>query len=123
MLNPGKNPSAEQGRKPFATSESPRPADEARKPITIPKLQREPVPIGWAILASVVSLVAHVVLGLLLLLINFDSAPVQAGDVGETRVEEEIPEKVLDLTNIDLGIESTLQTNYNVERTEEVSVP
>lgn len=98
--------------------------EEPRKKITAPTLKREPINVVWAILASVVSVVAHVVLAILVLFINVDTVDAgPAGEVGDTVVEESLPEKVLDLTNLDLGIESTLQTNYNVDRIEEVSVP
>ncbi len=114
MANPANIPPVEEPRK----------NDDQRKKIVVPKLQREKVNILWAIMASIVSVVAHVVLAILVLFINVDTVDAsQAGEVGETIVEEALPEKVLDLTNIDLGIESTLQTNYNVDRIEEVSVP
>lgn len=99
------------------------PVEEPRKKIVVPDLHRDQVNIVWAFLASIVSLVAHVVLLVLVMLINVDVVEASVGEVADTLVEEELPEKQLDLTNLDLGIESTLETNYNVDRIEEVSVP
>jgi len=124
MLNPGTSQPAEQAWSPFGTPETSRPAaEEPRKAITMPRLQREPLNVAWAILAAIVSLVAHVVIGLLFLMVRFDTPVVQAGEVGETVVEEQVPEKILDLTNLDLGIDSSRETNYNVDRIEDLSVP
>jgi hypothetical protein len=48
--------------------------------------------------------------------------PVEAPEVATTTEVEE-PQREPDLTNIDIGIDDTLQLNYNVERIDDVSVP
>src|SRR5262249_54075226 len=56
--------------------------------------------------------------------INVDVANGNAGgEVGQTVVEDESPDKKLDLTNIEVGIDPSVQTNYNVDRIEDISVP
>jgi hypothetical protein len=86
-------------------------------------LQREKLNLMWGALASVVSIVAHIILGLLVLFINVDVNAAPAGEVSDTVVEDRDDDPSKDLTNIDLGIDSKVELNYNVDRIEDVSVP
>jgi hypothetical protein len=97
--------------------------DEPRKKITAPVLQREKLNLMWGAMASVVSILAHVILAILVLFINVDVNAAPAGEVGTTVLEEADDSKQLDLTNIDVGIDSKVELNYNVDRIEDVSVP
>ena len=75
--------------------------------------------------AFVTAALAHLSALAALLFSLIAGAPAQESDAGEvvteTKVEEQKPEP--DLTNTDLGIDDTMQTNYNVDRIEDVSVP
>jgi hypothetical protein len=100
------------------------PANEGQgKKITAPVLQREKINLMWGAMASAVSVVAHIILAILVLFINVDVAgATNLGETGETTVEDS-NEKQLDLTNIEIGIDSSVETNYNVDRIDDVSVP
>jgi hypothetical protein len=79
-----------------------------------------------ALVAAVVSVVAHAVLILLMMSINTGSvdAGTSAADVeGETKIEEPAKEEEKELTNPDIGIDSSIQTNFDVKTLGEVSVP
>jgi hypothetical protein len=81
--------------------------------------------VAVALLATVVSVVAHVVL--FLLMMNISVGVVDAGATAEdvdteTKIEE--PEKEEpDLTNTDIGLDSALSTQYLVNNIQDVSVP
>jgi hypothetical protein len=78
-----------------------------------------------ALVAAAASVVAHAVLILLMMNVNVGvvSAGATATDVEtETRIEEPQPEES-DLTNPDIGLDSSLPTAYNVETIKEISVP
>jgi hypothetical protein len=78
-----------------------------------------------AVVAAVVSVVAHAVM--ILLMMNVSVGTVDAGasavDVeSETRIEEPQKEDP-ELTNTDIGVDASLPTNYNTSNLQEVSVP
>ena len=78
--------------------------------------------IAWALGAGVVSAAMHGLLILLIMLIPFENAPVQAAKLDEpTKVEESEPEP--DLTVTDIGNDIEVPTQYNVDRKDEMSVP
>jgi len=104
----------------------PNPNDPQRKMVVVPVIQHESLNIMWALMASVVSVVAHLLLVLLIMNIQMrDASAAPAGEIQTTSevADEEKPEKELDLTNTDIGEDSTKQINFNVDRIEEVSVP
>src|SRR6516164_1661789 len=78
-----------------------------------------------ALIAAVVSVVAHALL--ILVMMNISLGTVDAGataeDVeAETRIEEpQKPEP--DLTNTDIGLDSSVPTQYPVDNLQEISVP
>jgi hypothetical protein len=81
--------------------------------------------LAVALVAAVVSVVAHVILFLLMMSISVNNADAGASaeDVeGETKIEEQQKEEP-DLTNVDLGNDSSIQTNFEVKRLDEISVP
>ena len=80
--------------------------------------------VVWALTASVVSVVAHVLVLVLMLNINMASAGEgNPDDVAvETKIEDPAKEEP-DPTNTDIGLDSSVPTQYNVDRIEEISVP
>jgi hypothetical protein len=77
------------------------------------------------LIAAVVSLVAHAII--ILVLMNISVASLDAGataeDVeGETRIEEPQKEDP-DLTNTDIGNDSSLSTQYDIPNINDISVP
>lgn len=81
--------------------------------------------VAVALVAAVVSVVAHVILFLLMMSISVGNADAGASaeDVeGETKIEEQQKDEP-DLTNTDLGNDSSIQTNYDVTRLADISVP
>jgi hypothetical protein len=109
---------------------TPRPPDAAPafRKVVVPTIQRERIKtsdLAVALVATVVSIVAHVVLFLLLMNVNIGvvNAGASAEDVEtETKVEEPQKEEA-DLTNPDIGLDPSVRTNYITERMAEVSVP
>src|SRR5262245_16173447 len=93
------------------------PANEGQgKKITAPVLQPEKINLMWGAMASAVSVVAHIILGILVLFINVDVAGgANIGETGETTLEDS-NDKQFDLTNIEIGIDASVETNYNVDR-------
>lgn len=78
--------------------------------------------IIWAMGAGVISAAMHGLLILLIMLVPFENAPVQAAKLDEpTKVEESEPEP--DLTVTDIGNDIEVPTQYNVDRKDEMSVP
>ncbi|MSR30770.1 MAG: hypothetical protein EXR99_04615 [Gemmataceae bacterium] len=78
--------------------------------------------ILWAMVAGVVSAAMHGLLILLIMLIPFENAAVQATKLDEpTKIEESEPEP--DLTMTDIGNDIEVPTQYNVDRKDENSVP
>ena len=78
--------------------------------------------IIWAMGAGVISAAMHGLLILLIMLIPFENAPVQAAKLDEpTKIEESEPEP--DLTVTDIGNDIEVPTQYNVDRKDEMSVP
>jgi Squalene-hopene cyclase N-terminal domain len=77
------------------------------------------------LIAAVVSIVAHAVIILLLMNIsvgNLDAGATAEDVEGETRIEEPQKEEP-DLTNVDLGNDTAVTTQYNVAHIDEISVP
>jgi hypothetical protein len=79
----------------------------------------------WAMLAAVISLGMHAALIFLIMQIDLSyGAAAPTGKINTTtQVDEEQEKDQPDLTNIDIGIDPKEQTNFNVDRIEEVSVP
>jgi hypothetical protein len=84
--------------------------------------------IVWAMLAALISLVTHA--GLIFLIMQIDIGSGNATPTGEIRTEqqtkvedENTKETEPDLTQVDIGIDPMKDTNYNLDRIEEVSVP
>ncbi|MEY4394410.1 MAG: hypothetical protein RL595_1659 [Planctomycetota bacterium] len=76
----------------------------------------------WAMAAGVVSAAMHGLLILLIMMVPFENAPVQAAKLDEpTKVENAEPEP--DLTVTDIGTDIEVPTQYNVDRKDENSVP
>jgi hypothetical protein len=78
-----------------------------------------------ALVAAVVSVVAHAVIILLMMNISVGNADASASDAdveSETKIEEPQKEEA-DLTNQDIGLDSSVPTNYRVDNLQEVSVP
>jgi hypothetical protein len=97
-----------------------------RKVVVVPVLANSSsFSVVWALLAAVISAGAHVLL--ILILMNLDVGNANAVPTGEinnaTVIEEETQEKDTDLTSTDIGLDSDVPTNFNVDRIEEVSVP
>ena len=75
-------------------------------------------------LLRLISVGAHVLLLLIALNINMGSAGAVPNDVvSQAVVESEQKEKEPDLTNEEIGLDSSVPTNFNVDRIDEVSVP
>ena len=78
--------------------------------------------IIWALGAGVISAAMHGLLILLIMLVPFENAPIQAAKLDEpTKIEESEPEP--DLTVTDIGNDIEVPTQYNVDRKDEMSVP
>jgi hypothetical protein len=79
----------------------------------------------WAMLAGLISLGMHGFLIFLLWQIPFSTT--EAASTNKlnttTQVDEEKDKEAPDLTNIDVGVDPTQSTNFDVNRIEEVSVP
>src|SRR6516162_10942530 len=103
------------------------PADNGRRKVVVAPNVADRSGINWlrAVPVWVTSAVVHGVMLVAFSLITFGSA--SADDAGKTKVvqttEVEEAQKEPDLTNTDIGLDDTLQTNFNVDRIEEVSVP
>jgi hypothetical protein len=113
-------------RKPAAANGAPAP-EPRRKVVVVPELVGGigSLNVVWALLAGLISVAAHALLILLFLFLPMGSANANpAGEVKtETVVEDEQKEKEPDLTNTDIGLDSDVPTNFNVDRIDEVSVP
>jgi hypothetical protein len=102
--------------------------DSGPRPIIhAPVIENYGVSLGKFILVYSLSAVLNIGLLLfgLLVFALLGLTGARAEDIGEvvptTEVEE--LEKQPDLTNTDIGLDDTLQTNYNIDRIEDVSVP
>jgi hypothetical protein len=106
-------------------SDNERESPAGRKPVLVVTDMKGPesVNVIWALLAGVISVAAHVVLFILIMSIPFGGEQVNPDDLAVTDVQIEKPESEADLTNTEIGIDSTMPTNYNVDRIEDVSVP
>src|SRR4051812_798365 len=97
----------------MATNQSPPanpPANPKKVVVVAPVLKHDSINIVWAMLAGVVSVVAHLLLIFLIMNINLGDAQAEsAGEIkaaSEAKLDEEKQEAELDLTNIDIGNES-----------------
>jgi hypothetical protein len=102
------------------------PADNGRRKVVVAPNMADRSGVNWlyALPVWVTSAVVHGVMLVLFSLITFGTATAEAGKtqvVQTTEVEE--AQKEPDLTNTDIGLDDTQQTNFNVDRIEEVSVP
>lgn len=100
--------------------------DNRRKVVVVPMLAPGgQLNVVWALLAGLISVGAHALLIFLFMLLPMGSANANpSGEIKtETVVEDEQKEKEPDLTNTDIGLDSDVPTNFNVDRIEEVSVP
>src|SRR4051794_5687691 len=84
--------------------------------VFVPVIQHESMNVLGALLAAIISLLAHALLIFLIMNINLgDNNPLQAGEIkSETQIDDEKSEPEFDLTNTDIGIDSSVATNYNV---------
>jgi hypothetical protein len=102
------------------------PVPSIRKVVVLtPALERSGMGnVAVALVASVVSVVAHAVLILLMMNISVANADstTDADAVVETKIEEPQKEEP-DLTNEDIGVDSNVTSNLNVTRIEDVTVP
>ncbi len=91
--------------------------------VLTPALERGRSNVVVALVAAVVSVVAHAVLILLMMNINVGNADASPEDVEvETKIEEPQKEEP-DLTNTDIGNDTTIPTQFDVPRVADVSVP
>jgi hypothetical protein len=102
------------------------PAENGRRKVVVAPNMADRSAINWlrAIPVFILSFAIHVVMLVLFTFITFGTATAEAGKakvVQTTEVEE--AQKEPDLTNTDIGLDDTQQTNYNNDRIEEVSVP
>jgi len=102
------------------------PAENGRRKVVVAPNMEDRSGINWlrALPVWVTSAVVHIVMLILFSLITFGSASAESDRtkvVQTTEVEE--AQKEADLTNTDIGLDDTQQTNFNVDRIEEVSVP
>ena len=102
------------------------PADNGRRKVVVPNMA-DRSGINWLRVLPIwcLSFVVHIVMLVAFTFITFGSAT--AEEAGKTKVvqttEVEEQQKDADLTNTDIGVDDTQQTNFNVDRIEEVSVP
>jgi hypothetical protein len=102
------------------------PTDNGRRKVVVPNMA-DRSGINWLRVLPIwaLSFVVHIVMLVAFTFITFGSAT--AEEAGKTKVvqttEVEEQQKDADLTNTDIGVDDTQQTNFNVDRIEEVSVP
>ena len=97
-----------------------------RRVVVVPVLpQQNPLTLFAALVAAVLTLVAHLVIIFLLFNLNVGDADAGVGEVNQspTVVDDETKVQEKDLTNEETGFDSSEKTDFNVDRIEEVSVP
>ncbi len=103
------------------------PAENGRRKVVVAPNMADRSGINWPRAIPVWVFSAVVNIGMLVVFAFIPSSIASADDAAKTKViqttEVEEPQKEPDLTNTDIGLDDTQQTNFNVDRIEEVSVP
>jgi hypothetical protein len=106
---------------------TPEPNNDKRRKVVVAPLSpnQGSVNVFVALLAALISVAAHGLLVFLVLNINLGNATaVDGGEVkDETQVDAPPKEAEADLSNDEIGLDSSVPTNFNNDRLDEVSVP